>query len=116
MLVALAVFVLSTAVATVIAASVIDKGDPGLAGARGPSGPEGPPGADGTDGQGADDETVMEAIEYDPARVAAAIQDSLDPDPSTVQSDLEDLRSAVQSMCSDLSLAEALSSDYISCP
>ena len=50
----------------------------------------------------------MTAIEADPARVATAIQADLDPDPSDVQSNLDDL-------CSSLSLTPALDSEVLPC-
>jgi hypothetical protein len=78
------------------------RGPQGEQGPRGPQGPTGPPG-------GADEQDVLDAISNNPADVADAIQADLDPDPSDVQSNLEDL-------CSSLRLSEALSNDIISCP
>jgi hypothetical protein len=51
-----------------------------------------------------------------------SIKQNLDPDPADVQSQveglrsqLEDLQSQLENLCSDLSLSDALSDDYLSC-
>jgi hypothetical protein len=40
------------------------------------------------------------------------IQQNLDPDPSDVQRDLESVRGALDDLCSQLSLSDALSNDW----
>jgi hypothetical protein len=69
-------------------------------------------------------EEVQSAVDDDPDAIAASlsghldyedIQQNLDPDPSDVQSDVENVRSALDDLCSQLSLSDALSSDFISC-
>ena len=67
----------------------------------------------------ADPGLVFEAIEQDPARVAAAIGDSLDPTPSelsseldTVKSNLDTVNSELTDVCSQLLLEEALAGVY----
>jgi hypothetical protein len=52
---------------------------------------------------------VLDAISNNSTEVADVIQADLDPDPSDVESNLEDL-------CSSLQLSDALSNDIISCP
>jgi hypothetical protein len=93
LLIALAVAVVATgAVSVVVSALVIDRGPLGPTGAVGPAGPPGPPGREGPAShrrgprgpqgpegrQGSvDDESVMEAIESDPSRVADAVKDDV---------------------------------------
>jgi hypothetical protein len=43
------------------------------------------------------------------------IQQNLDPDPADVATDVDDVRSALDELCSQLSLSDALSDDFISC-
>src|SRR3954468_3298030 len=92
-----------------------ERGPRGPAGGpRGPEGPVGPRGPRGRTGAvgpagSADEADVLSAIEGNPDEVATAIQSSLDPDPADVESNLETL-------CSSLTLSDALSNDIISCP
>lgn len=130
----------------------------GQTGQRGPRGPQGKAAVGGQGGQATNrygqtggrygeatnDNAVWEAIESDPDRVAAAVQDALDPAPADAQSaaeEAQDVADAAQSaaeeaqgvaeeaqskatgvadelstLCSDLSLTDALSDDLISCP
>ena len=67
----------------------------------------------------ADPEAAYEAIEEDPARVAEAIGDSLDPTPSELSSELDTANSKIDSVdseltdvCSQLLLEEALTGVY----
>jgi hypothetical protein len=85
-------------------------GAPGPAGQRGATGERGPQGRPGQDGGSAevDEESNFQALLAEPLRVSEIVQDNLDPAPSDVQSDLESLRSDVESLCSHLSLADAL--------
>ena len=126
------VFILASAVGVGVAAVVVSgeqgaEGAVGVAGPTGPPGPRGPAGgprgprgAQGPEGPrgrtgragppgGADEQDVLTAIEDNPDEVAQAIQASFDPDPSDVESNLEDL-------CSSLQLSDALSNDVVSCP
>jgi hypothetical protein len=98
---------------------VVERGPAGPAGHVGPRGPQGP---EGDTSVSADD--VRSAVDDDPDAVAASlsghldyedIQQNLDPDPSDVQSDLESVRSALDDLCSQLSLSDALSNDFTSC-
>jgi hypothetical protein len=98
----------------------------GPVGAEGPHGPAGEPGAVGSRGprgfhgrSGAaaqvDDESVLEAVESDPSRVAFAVQDSLDPSPGDIARELSDLDSSFRELCDTLRFAQALTDVYISC-
>jgi hypothetical protein len=104
----------------------VKNGPTGPAGEVGPRGPMGPMGD--TEVSASD---VAAAVDEDPDAVAASlsghldyqdIQQNLDPDPSDLASDVDDAataandaRSTVEDLCSQLSLSDALSDDYISC-
>lgn len=124
--VAAGVLVIALGGSAAISAAVVQRGPEGPAGATGPAGPVGPQGdaaskvgprgprgrrgeagPEGAAGS-ADEEAVMEAIESDPRRVAQAVQSKLDPDPSDVQSNLEEL-------CTDLSYNQAVENDLPPC-
>lgn len=66
----------------------------------------------------------MSAIERDPEAVAQAlnghldyqdVQQNLDPDPSDVQSNVEELTEKLDNICSDLSLSDSVGGDITSC-
>jgi len=89
-------------------------------GPRGPAGEQGPPGIPGTRGARGvavvEDEEVWRVIEDDPQRLADVVQDYLDPAPADVQAEVETVASDLTTLCSDLSFADALSSEFITCP
>ena len=86
-------------------------GPQGPRGLSGPTGPQGPPGPAGEAGELESDD-VWEVIEADSDRLA----DVLDPTPSELAGQIEEVASNLGALCSDLSYAEALSSEVLSCP
>jgi hypothetical protein len=113
----------SVAASVAIAYVLIGTPAPGPQGQRGSMGPAGPAGSRGARGPAGDEEAIWSAIEGDPERAAAAVQDELDPSPADAQSDAADANAAaaqvaddLDSMCSSLQLTDALSNDYLSCP
>jgi hypothetical protein len=101
--------ILAAAGGAAISAYVIERGAPGP---RGPAGPQGRTGATGS----VDEEAVMAAIEADPARVAQAVQDELDPTPTDVQNQIDTVTSDLSTLCTDLQAEPALSSASFNCP
>lgn len=114
-------------VGAAVATAVIAKGPAGAPGARGPQGiagragptglastEAGPRGEQGPTGDAGpvgevDEEAIWGAIESDPARVAQAVQDDLDPSPATVSEELDQLCSAIS-----LSGVDVLTDLYLS--
>ena len=93
------------------------QGQAGAQGQRGATGEQGPRGRSGADATAdVDEESVWSVIEADSTRLTESVEGYLDPAPGDVQSELEDLRSDVSSLCSELTLADALSSEYLTCP
>lgn len=71
-------------------------GPAGIAGApgrAGPAGPRGPRGPRGAPGRSVNNASVVRAISKNPAAVARAIQPHLSPDPATLCSDLQAVKS-----------------------
>jgi hypothetical protein len=110
---------LSAFVSFSIAAGALHEGPAGPQGASGPPGQPGPPG----DAAISPDD-VLSAIERDPEAVAQAlsghldyddIQRKLDPDPSDVQTAVEELTSKLDDLCSDLASSDAVGGDITSC-
>jgi hypothetical protein len=98
---------------------IVKTGPTGRVGKAGPPGPQGPEGD--TDVSAED---VQSAVDEDPDAVAGSlsghldyedIQQNLDPDPADVAADVDDVRSALDDLCSQLSSSDALSNDFISC-
>lgn len=119
LLIALAVtFLLAAGTGVAASVLILERGPQGATGPPGPEGPEGTAGeVDPDEIQSAvedavDSNLVINAIQQDPSGTA----DALDPSPSDVANDVETLRSDVDSMCSSLQLADALSNDFITCP
>jgi hypothetical protein len=99
-----------------LSAAFVERGPGGPRGEQGPTGPQGPPGEDGSsEAQALDWEEVWQAIEDDPERFSTMVDESLDPAPADVQTNLEELRATVDGLCSELSGAAALEDVYISC-
>jgi hypothetical protein len=110
----------SIAAGVAVSSTLLERGQAGPQGEEGPAGPEGPTAESDRD---VDPEQVHSAIEEDPTRVAEAIADELDFAPSSLESDLDDVRttadeasttaeaasSDLSELCGQLSLAEALS-------
>jgi hypothetical protein len=93
----------------------------GEPGPRGPAGQRGPAGPDGPAGEAdVDDEQVFSALGNDPQRVADLVSDlvgeNLEPTPSDLQDSIDTVSDDLSTLCSDLSFADALSSEVISCP
>lgn len=100
-----------------ISYAVIGNPAPGPRGHVGPEGPQGEAGPEGPEGSAnVSDEDVYSAIESDPSRVAAAVQDDLDPTPSDVQGNVDQVASDLSDLCGTLSQAGALSDEFIICP
>jgi hypothetical protein len=97
--VALLVFVLSAGAGAATSALVIEQGPRGRPGPTGPEGPRGRPGR-------ADAKSVLEAIQRQPARVAAAVQNHLDPSLGEFDSRVDTLESDLTIICQSFALSE----------
>ena len=96
--VALLVFVLSTGAGAGISTLLIERGPRGQPGPRGAEGPRGRPGR-------ADAASVLEAIRRQPARVAGAVQDQLEPSPAELGSRVDTLEADVGVICRSFELS-----------
>jgi hypothetical protein len=101
--------ILATAGGAAASAYLIERGAPGPRGATGAQGKTGAPGT-------VDAEDVMAAIEADPARVAQAIQDELDPTPADLQDQIDTVSGDLSTLCTDLQAEPALASASFNCP
>jgi hypothetical protein len=117
--VALLAALLGAGVGGAVVAVAVKEGPPGPQGEAGPAGPRGPEG----DTQVAA-EDVQAAIDEDPGAVASSlsghldyedIQQNLDPDPADVQSSVDDVQTSVDDLCSQLTLADALANEPLTC-
>jgi hypothetical protein len=97
--VSLLVFVLATSAGAGIASLVIERGPRGRPGPTGPEGPRGRPGR-------ADAKSVLEAIQRQPARAAAAVQNHLDPSLGELDSKVDALESDLAIICQSFALSE----------
>jgi hypothetical protein len=108
---------LSIGAAVALSYALIGKPDPGPRGPQGVQGPAGERGPRGPAGHAeVDEDAVWEVVENDPQRVTDLVEDNLDPSPADVQTNVEDVASNLSSLCSDLSLTDALSNEVLSCP
>lgn len=97
--VALLVFVLSAGAGAGISSLLIERGPRGRPGPSGSEGPRGQPGR-------ADAKSVVEAIQRQPARVAAAVQNHLDPSLGELDSKVDALESDLAIICQSFALSE----------
>ena len=113
----LAATLLSVGAAVGVSYALIGTPEPGPGGPAGDQGPPGQRGARGPAGSAeVDEDAVWEVVESDPQRVTELVQDNLDPSPSDVRSEVEQVASDLSSLCSNLRLAEALSNEVLICP
>jgi hypothetical protein len=97
--VAVLVFVLATLAGAGIASMLIERGPRGRPGPTGAEGPRGRPGR-------ADAKSVLEAIQRQPRRVAAAVEGQLNPSPAQLNAEVERLRSDLRIICESFALSE----------
>jgi hypothetical protein len=108
---------LSTGAAVALSYALIGQPEPGPRGPEGVQGPSGERGSRGPAGHAeVDEDAVWEVVESDPQRVTDLVEDNLDPSPTDVQTNVEDVASNLSSLCSDLSLTNALSNEVLPCP
>lgn len=96
---------------------LIGQSEPGPRGPAGERGPRGVAGPVGPAGEAeVDSEDVFGTLEEDPQRITDLVQDNLDPNPSELQSGIDDVASDLTTLCEDLNLTDALYDEYLSCP
>jgi hypothetical protein len=114
----IAAVIVSVGAAVALSYVLIGQPEPGP---RGPAGAQGEPGVPGERGRrgprgNLDEEAVWTVVESDPQRVTNLVEETLDPTPSDVRSEVETVAADLSSLCSDLSFADALSDVFLVCP